>query len=258
MPFNETDMEDFSLGTSSFGYSGVSLDSLDDVGTRFTLVHAVADVSPSTRAFLMDIEACLAAAAGACKMSPERDTFMLRVTKFSSQMAEVHGFKPLGQVEPGDYAGSLGNKPGHRSLGALTALYDASVNAVESIRAESTRLAQADFDVNACLIVITDGDDNHSSLSAGDVRREIERLQKEEACESILPILVGVNIMDPSISRFLKGFKDQGGFAQYVELGSADKQTLAKLANFIAKSASAQSQSLGTGGPSKPLDINDI
>ena len=51
----------------------------------------------------------------------------------------------------------------------------------------------------------------------------------------------------------IEDFHKAAGFTQYVELGSADEKTLAKLADFVSQSISAQSQSLGTGGPSQSL-----
>jgi hypothetical protein len=69
----------------------------------------------------------------------------------------------------------------------------------------------------------------------------------------MMTILVGVNVNDPQVSQCLKDLKDQAGFTQYVELKDATASSLAKLADFVSKSISAQSQALGTGGPSQSL-----
>ena len=45
------------------------------------------------------------------------------------------------------------------------------------------------------------------------------------------------------------------GFTQYIELADAKANTLAKLADFVSRSISSQSQSLNTGGPSKSLSF---
>jgi len=169
-------------------------------------------------------------------------------------MEEVHGFRPLTQCPPDMYDGALKKA----RLGGRTSLYDATINSLEATRVEARRLGSADFDVNACVFVITDGLDNESAATMNDVRAAFESLKKEEYCESVLPILIGVNITDPEVSLRLDQFHKDSGFAQYVELDNADAKTLAKLAQFIAKSASSQSQSLGSGGPSKPIDINTI
>lgn len=252
------DTEEMTLTVSHFGYSSITLDALNDVGTRFTLVNAILDVSGSTRPFIKDMEASLGEVARSCGSSPERDTFLFRVVRFSNRMDEVHGFLPLSDCPPDRYKGSLDT----HSLGAMTALYDAVINGLEALRTEARRLGQADFDVNVALFVITDGQDNESTMSVKDVKREFGRVAKEELCESILPILIGVNVgNDPegqAINASLESFATEAGFAQYVQMPDASAKTLAKLAKFIAQSASSQSQSLGTGGASKPINLSSI
>src|SRR5438128_2007010 len=56
----------------------------------------------------------------------------------------------------------------------------------------------------------------------------------------------------PRADNLMQLYRD-AGFTQYVEIGDADPKTFAKLAQFVSKSISAQSQSLGTGGPSQSL-----
>jgi hypothetical protein len=51
----------------------------------------------------------------------------------------------------------------------------------------------------------------------------------------------------------LENFKNEAGIDQYINIGKADANTLAKLADFISKSISSQSQSLNSGGPSQPI-----
>jgi len=66
-------------------------------------------------------------------------------------------------------------------------------------------------------------------------------------------ILIGVNITDSMVSQALNDFNTRAGFTQYVEIGNASKSTLAKLAQFVSKSISSQSQALGTGSASASL-----
>lgn len=65
-------------------------------------------------------------------------------------------------------------------------------------------------------------------------------------------VLVGVG-NDPAIQSLLKQFKDEAGLDQYVNMGDATPNNLAKLAAFVSKSISSTSQALGTGSPSQPL-----
>ena len=74
--------------------------------------------------------------------------------------------------------------------------------------------------------------------------------------ESILTILVGVGVGSYSeVQKALDEFKNEAGITQYVEIADANSSTLAKLAKFVSQSISAQSQALGTGGPSQALQF---
>ncbi|HVI40675.1 MAG TPA: hypothetical protein VM577_08445, partial [Anaerovoracaceae bacterium] len=112
-----------------------------------------------------------------------------------------------------------------------------------------------DLSVNGIVIVVTDGMDNTSISTKNSVRDALKLAVTDETLESLVSILVGVNVQQSTVSSFLQSFKDEAGFTQYVELDKADSKTLAKLADWVSKSISAQSQALGTGGPSKSLSF---
>jgi len=101
--------------------------------------------------------------------------------------------------------------------------------------------------------VVTDGEDLHSTLTPRAVRLALENVVKSESLESLVSILIGVNVTDQRVAQFLKSFKDEAGFSQYVETTDATPKTLARLAGFISKSVSSQSQSIGTKQPSQPI-----
>jgi hypothetical protein len=81
----------------------------------------------------------------------------------------------------------------------------------------------------------------------------MKRALVSESLESLVTILVGVNVTDSTVSQFLKEFKDQAGFTQYVEVNDASPKTMAKLANFIQASVSSQSQAVNSGRASQPI-----
>ncbi len=56
-----------------------------------------------------------------------------------------------------------------------------------------------------------------------------------------------------SIKQYLDDFRTEAEFTQYVPINEADQSSLAKLAEFVSKSISSQSQALGTGGASIQL-----
>jgi uncharacterized protein YegL len=182
----------------------------------------------------------------ACKFSPRADNLLLRLIAFDDSLRELHGFKLLENCHLADYGGCL------RS-GAATALYDATENAVASTTHYAQKLAAGDFSANAILFVITDGMDNVSKSSAKRVKDAFTAAIRSEALESLVSVLIGVNVNEAEVSKYLRAFHTEAGFTQYVELDNADAKTLARLAEFVSQSISAQSQALGTGGASQPL-----
>lgn len=241
---NDTSLDQTTLPNSHYGYSATRLEELG--ATEYTVVTIACDVSGSTAAFVFDMESAITRIVQACKSSPRADNLLLRLVAFDDTLSELHGFKLLEHCNLADYGGIL------RSGGA-TALYDAAENAVASTINYGHRLMSGDFSANAILFVITDGMDNASKSSAKAVKKVLGKAVTSEALESIISILIGVNVQDPEAGRYLRRFQLEAGFTQYVELNKADAATLARLAEFVSRSISAQSQALGTGGASQSL-----
>lgn len=241
---NDTDLDQINLPDSHYGYSATRPEELG--ATEYTVVTVACDMSGSTAAFIAEMETALTGIVQACKQSPRADNLLLRLLAFDDSLAEVHGFKLLENCNLADYGGVL--RPG-----GCTALYDAAENAVASTVDYGRRLLAGDFSANAILFVITDGMDNVSKLPATKVKEALAQAVTSEALESVVSILIGVNVQDQEAARYLRRFHVEAGFTQYVELDRADARTLARLAEFVSQSIGAQSQSLGTGGPSKAL-----
>lgn len=239
-------LEQRNLGVSPFGFSA---ERLDDLGaSEYTLVTVAIDDSASVRPFKSDIVKCMKEIVDACRKSPRADNLMLRVISFGSRLEEAHGFKQLINCNPNDYD----NTP---PCGGATALYDGVVNSVEAIGSYGKALVDNDLDVNGIVIIITDGMDNGSTNNEQQCKDGLKQIVMDEDLESLVSILVGVNVQDTVVEQYLEGFEKSVGFTQYVKLGDASSKTLAKLAQFISKSISAQSQALGTGGPSESINI---
>ena len=232
--------------TGHFGFSAVRIEDLGS--SEYTLVTIVADRSGSTSGFQVDMEKALKEILAACLKSPRADNLMIRLVKFDNAVEEVHGFKLLSQINPDDYSGIL-------TPGGMTSLYDASVSAIEATNSYGRTLLENDMSVNAIFFVITDGGDNTSKLSTSSVKAELERGVSGENLESLVSVLIGVNVTNPTLAQYLASFKNDAGFTQYVELKDASKGTLAKLAQFVSKSVSSQSQALGTGGASQSINF---
>jgi len=248
MPLLGTDdsLETHNVKGSNFGFSATRIDTLG--ASEYTLVGIAVDASSSVSSFEKEINACLQEVVKACRHSPRADNLMLRLVSFDSDLKEIHGFRPLSECNIDDYGSAV--KP----MG-MTALYDATSNLTQSVTQYGKSLSASDFDVNAILIVITDGEDNRSSFTQHSVAQAFKDAVQSESLESVVSILVGVNVTDPKIGNYLQSFKSEAGFTQYVELKDANAKSLAKLADFVSQSISAQSQALGTGGPSKSLSF---
>jgi uncharacterized protein YegL len=239
-------MQSHNITGSNYGFSAARIEDLG--ASEYTLVDIEVDRSGSVGGFGPEIEKALKTVLQACRHSPRADNLMLRVNMFNHSLSELHGFKPLTDINVDDYTGSI-------NPGGGTALYDASHNGVEAVARYGKDLAAQHYEANAIVFVITDGYENgNSTMTANSVRDALKAAVHDEDLESLRSVLIGVNV-DPAsgTSSVLDDFKNTAGFDQYVAAGDASESNLAKLADFVSKSISAQSQALGTGGASQSL-----
>jgi len=245
------------IGGTTFAFSGVGVDDLE--ASEYTLVCIAVDNSASLRQHFAEVTKAVQKVVEACRKSPRADNLMLRIITFDRAVDEFHGFKGLMTCNSGDYATAF------PCDGPRTALFDAAFTGIGSVDEYGRKLVEDEYDANAIVFVITDGCDNASSMSAGAVAqkgREARGLQggptAEGGLESLLTILIGVNVQDSYVSSRLKEFETEGEFDQYVEVDNATAATLAKLAAFVSHSISSQSQALGSGGPSQTIDPGSL
>lgn len=242
--FDDDNMDSFKATGSGFQFSGVSFDNIQAM--EQTLVGILADQSSSVSGFAPEIEGCLKSSLDGCQKSPRVDNLLVRTLTFNHKIEELHGFRPLADCHLNNYNGCI--KPS-----GTTSLYDATVNMVDSMATYGTGLTSRDFTANGIIVILTDGMDVGSSFGVNTVREALARARKSEALESILTILIGINVQDKEVSKFLQAFKDEAGIDQYVEAKDASAKTFAKIAGFISNSVSSQSQALKTGSASVPI-----
>ena len=228
----------------NFKYSAVGIDKLG--ASEYTLATIVIDVSGSVGGFVAEMTAALKEIINACKYSKRADNLMVRVVIFDDKIEEVHGFKLLPACNLADYDNVL-------RVGGTTALYDAAATGIKATTDFGKQLTDKEFSVNGIVFVITDGCNNSSVRGVGAVKDALVEATKSEMLESLVSILIAVNMQDPSVATELNNFHKDAGFTQFVELKDASAKTLARLAEFVSQSISSQSQALGTGGPSKSL-----
>lgn len=227
--------------TQGFAFSGIRPEKL--TATEYTLATIVCDITGSVSSFESQIRDAVRNAIEACRRSPRAENLLLRVVEFNTNIKEKFGFKPLLDVNPADYAAPVCN--------GGTALYDALFSSIEASNQYAKTLNDQEFAVNSIVFVITDGDDNASRCTPKMVKDALESGTKSELLESNMVVLVGIN--SGSCSSYLSNVQQNCGLTQYVDVADADDKSLAKLASFISRSISSQSQALGTGGPSQAL-----
>lgn len=233
-------------GMQGFQFSGVRTEKLG--ATEYTLVSIAVDVTGSVRGFENELRDSLITAVEACQRSPRSDNLLLRVIKFSDRfkngVEELHGFKPLAEIDVNNDYESL-------NPGGMTPLCDACYSVIGAMNAYGQKLVDDDFGVNAIAFVITDGGENASVATMKMVRDEAMKAVTGEIVESMVSVLIGVNAA--AYKYELEEFQKEAGLTQYIDAGEATKGKLAKLADFVSQSVSSQSQALGTGGSSQNI-----
>ena len=232
-----------------FGFSAAKVDTLG--ATEYTLVTVALDASGSVAGFQGEMEKCVQEIVKACKLSPRADNLMVRLLKFNDNLKEVHGFRPLSQCPLTDYDGFM-------QSGGGTALFDGAYNAAEATAIYGKQLIDNDYSANGLLVVVTDGCDNSSKMTPAKVKESLAKTTKAEYLESLVSLLIGVDVAQQGIKDILDKFHKDVGFTEFIALADAKASTIAKIGRFISHSISQQSKSLGTGSASKPLDFLTI
>jgi len=248
-------LQQHQLPTGQYGYSAAKIDDLG--ATEYTLVTIVVDASSSVSAFKKELELMIQKIIEACKRHPRGDNLMVRLVQFATQngrgkqnIQEIHGFEILEQIDIDNYENCV-------DLGRFTPLCDGVENAISSTSDWAGKLVDQDFSVNGAIYVITDGRENASGIVVDDVKKALKKAMMDEdnPLESLITVLIGVNIEEPQVSMALNEFKEDAGLTQFIGLKDAEPKTLAKLGGFISHSISATRTALGSGAPSQPLKI---
>lgn len=231
---------------SDFQFSAIEVNRLG--ASEYTLVTLVLDMSSSVSGYKKELSESIETIIESCKMSSFAENLLFRLVTFNQNVFEEHGFLPLSEIDSGNYKNVVQPK-------GTTALFDATLNAIKSTVDYGKKLYDNDFESNAILFIVTDGDDNASKRSLFDVKNEIEFFSKNETIESLRTVLIGVNTQYSNVTSYLENFKNNAKIDQYIDIKNATSNSLAKMADFISKSISAQSQALGTGVASKALNF---
>ncbi|MFA6234971.1 MAG: hypothetical protein WC824_12435 [Bacteroidota bacterium] len=242
------EMDVHNIGGSTFQFSAAKISTLG--ASEYTLATIVVDGSGSVDPFWKEIKGALKANVLACAdpKNPRADNLMLRVLVFDHRLTEIHGFRPVRDINPNDYDGI-------QIPGNTTALYDATFNGVQATIQFAKDLMAQQYTCNGAIFVITDGADNASKVTRKMVADALTEAKTGESMESLMPVLIGVNTQQGGLNQYLDLFTKEAGFQQFVALEDVSKEKLMKLGGFISQSISSQSKSLGTGGASKSLSF---
>lgn len=246
----DQDMEVRKIGGTNLQFSAKKISGLGS--SEYTLAVLIADISGSMGGYERQLEQVYGKVVEACRdpRNPRADNMMLMAITFNGSVVELHGFRPVMDLNPDDYKGKI-------SCSGCTAARDAVYQGIKACQAYALDLVKNQFSVNGCVFLVTDGQDNSSKTSVKMVADALKDCVSSEALESMLAVLIGMGDGSTDsaaqLSAELTELKDKAGFSQYVYAGNCSPQTLSKIGQFVSKSASSQSQSLGTGGPSQTL-----
>lgn len=242
-------LQSFMIPGGAYGYTGAPVDTLTSFEN--TLALGLLDESGSTDPFAKEMEAAVKEIIKSLRRSPRADNLIYRHCHFGSHFREHHGFMPLGQINESQYDGCY-------HPGGATSLYDSCDRVIKELTDYADQQAKQKYLCNGVIYVLTDGCDYGSTLTQTDVKKTLAKAIMSEALESLVTILIGVNVdvttqEGAKIDKGLRDFQTVAGFTRYLPIGEANDKNLAKLANFVSQSISSQSQALGSGGPSQQI-----
>lgn len=244
--FDDDKMVSMSIsGGSGLKFSATKVEKL--TAMQYTLVTLVCDITGSVGGFEAELSKCLKEAVRSCNKCPLPENLLVRLTMFNTKIDEKHGFKLLADinVDGGDY--DITDK----MCGGMTALWDATFEAIGATDNYARYLDADDYKVNSLIVVITDGENNASHIADPlTIKSRMESIRRNEHLESIQVTVVGINAA--TCSAALNSFVAKAGLTNYIDAGDVTDKKLAKLAQWISKSVSSVSKSLGTG-TSQPL-----
>lgn len=236
-------LESFAIPGGGYNYTALPVGDL--MCPDNTVAAGLFDESGSTAKFATPMEKCVQEIIKSLRHSPRADNLVYGQWHFGTGFRELHGFTPLPMLNLQQYDGCY-------QPGGLTNLYDAEVKVAKFVRDYCHKKMQMKYMCNAFIYTLTDGGDTGSICTEQTVRDEFQAIISGEEAESLMSILIGVNLSKPDQDR-LTDHAQKVGYSQFINIDKATESALAQVANFISHSLSSQSASLGTGGPSKPI-----
>jgi uncharacterized protein YegL len=241
-------METANIVGTSFSYSRVDWEKLD--ASEYTLVTLVIDQSYSVSPYKDLIEETVKRITEACQKSPKAENLLFRIVLFNDSVGEHHGFKLIDTCKKEHYSDFI-------NPNGTTALFQATEDAIQAQGHYAKDLIDEGYKVNGIIAILTDGWNNVPPNTSVGVKKVIEQVKREETMSSLITILIGINPEENNqIDQALSSFKDEADLTQYESISNTDAKTFGKLAEFMSKSISAQSQNINGSSSSNPISLS--
>lgn len=197
----------------------------DDIQTDETINAVfVIDVSPSVHAYVKDLNHAFNDFVASMQQSHIADHLLVSVLEFNENVKVRTGFQPILQVP------TIQFKP----CGSGTALYDATLQGLKQATDYRSNLEASGVMTKTLLFVITDGEDNSSSVRSNAVKNALQDiLSKEQNVFSFTTILFGVG----NAARFEKAQQSMG-IQHLAKVGTSGAE-IKKMIGFISQSISS-------------------
>ncbi len=156
----------------------------DDIQTDETINCVfVIDISPSVQAYIKDLNHAFNDFIQHMQQSHLADRLLVSVVEFNDTVSVRTGFQPIAYLPAIQFSPSGGG----------TALFDATMRGLRQAIDYRDTLMTSGIQVKTLLFVITDGEDNSSTTSAAQIKRELQRIESSEHnAFSFTTVLFGV------------------------------------------------------------------
>ena len=210
------DAIDFNLNFNNFDPNEIQVE--ETINAVF-----VVDVSPSISTYAKDLNHAFNDFTQTMQKSHVAEQLMVSLITFNERVEVVSGFQPIKQIPAMDF------KP----KGGGTALYQATAQGLKIAIDYRQNLEASGVTAKTLVFIITDGEDNSSTIRAKHVKDKIEAiLQQEQNAFSFTTILFGVG----NAASFEQAQKDMG-IQHLAKVGTSGAE-IRKMINFISQSIS--------------------
>ena len=213
---SDFDSVDFNLNYNNFNPEDIQVD--ETINAVF-----IVDISPSITTYVKDLNHAFNDFTETMQKSHVADQLMVSIVEFNDKVNIKTGFQPIKQIPQMTFV----------PAGMGTALYQATAQGLDIAIKYRQNLESSGVMAKTLIFVITDGMDNRSSITAAQVKKQIEDiLAQEQNAFSFTTILFGVG----DAYTFEQAQKEMG--VQHLAQVGTSGAEIRKMINFISQSIS--------------------